>query len=119
MAHLDDLYLQGQTHEKCVVNVIDTTVLLDKLGLIVHPEKSTFIPTQVPTILGFVINSVTMTIQLTREKATSLQNVCTELLENSSPSIREVASVIGKIVSSFPMSCMELFTTATWKKINP
>ena len=102
MAHLDDLYLQGQTHEKCVLNVIGTTVLLDKLGLIVHPEKSTFIPTQVLTILGFVINSVTMTIQLTREKATSLQNVCTELLENSSPSIREVASVIGKIVSSYP-----------------
>ena len=62
MAHLDDLYLQGQTHEKCVLKVIDTTVLLDKLGLIVHPEKSTFIPTQVLTILGFVINSVTMTI---------------------------------------------------------
>ena len=102
VAHLDDLYLQGQTYEKCVLNVIDTTVLLDKLGLVVHPEKSTFIPTQVLTILGFVINSVTMTIQLTREKATSLQNVCTELLENSSPSIREVASVIGKLVSSFP-----------------
>ena len=102
VAHLDDLYLQGQTYEKCVLNVIDTTVLLDKLGFVVHPEKSTFIPTQVLTILGFVINSVTMTIQLTREKATSLQNVCTELLKNSSPSIREVASVIGKIVSSFP-----------------
>ena len=102
VAHLDGLYLQGQTYEKCVQNVIDTTVLLDKLGLVVHAQKSTFIPTQVLTILGFVINSVAMTIQLTREKATSLQNVCTELLENSSPSIREVASVIGKIVSSFP-----------------
>jgi len=43
-----------------------------------------------------------MTIQQTREKATSLQNVCTELLENSYPSIREVAGVIGKIVPSFP-----------------
>ena len=56
VAHLDDLYLQGQTYEKCVQNVIDTTVLLDKLGLVVHPQKSTFIPTQVLTILGFVIN---------------------------------------------------------------
>ena len=102
VAHLDDFYLQGQTCEKCVLNVIDTTVLLDKLGLVVHPEKSTFIPTQVLTILGFVINSVAMTIQLTREKTTSLQNVCSELLGNSSPSIREVASVIGKIVASFP-----------------
>ena len=102
VAHLDDLYLQGQTYEKCVLNVIDTTVLLDKLGLVVHPEKSTFIPTQVLTILGFVINSVAMTIQLTREKAAGLQNVCSELLEKSFLSIREVASVIGKIVASFP-----------------
>ena len=96
MVHLDDLYLQGQTYEKCVLNVIDTTVLLDKLGLVVHLEKSTFMPTQVLTILGFVINSVAMTIQLTREKATGLQNVCSELLENSSPSIREVASASRK-----------------------
>lgn len=102
MAHVDDLYLPGQTYEKCVLNVIDTTVLLDKLGLVVHPEKSTLMPTQVLFILGFVINSVAMIIQLTREKATSLQNACTELLANPSRSIREVDSVIGEIVSSFP-----------------
>lgn len=96
MAHLDDLYLQGQTYEKCVQNVLDTTVLLDKL--VVHVEKST----EVLTIPGFVINSLAMTVQLTREKATSLQSVCTELLENSFPSIRELANVIGKKVSHFP-----------------
>ena len=44
--------LQGQTYDKCVRNVTDTTVLLDKLGLVVHPEKSVFIPTQVLTIRG-------------------------------------------------------------------
>ena len=40
IAHLDDLYLQGRTYDDCVKNVIDTTVLVDKLGLVVHPEKS-------------------------------------------------------------------------------
>ena len=67
VAHLDDIYLQGQTYDQCVRNVIDVTVLFDKLGLPVHPEKSVFIPTQVLTILGFVLNSVTMTLQLTGE----------------------------------------------------
>ena len=71
MAHLDDLYLREPIHEKCVLNVINTTVLLDKLGLVVHSEKSPLIPTQVLTILGFVKNSVAMTMQLTREKSTS------------------------------------------------
>ena len=45
-----------------------------------HPEKSIFIPTQVLTILGFVINSVAMTIQLTGEKVTGLKRACTEFL---------------------------------------
>lgn len=56
IAHLDDLYYR--TYEDCVKNVIDTTVLLDKLGLVVHPEKSSFIPSQVLVILGFIINSL-------------------------------------------------------------
>ena len=62
VAHLDDIYLQGQTYDQYVRNVIDITVLFDKLGLAVHPEKSVFIPTQVLTILGFVLNLVTMTL---------------------------------------------------------
>ena len=74
IAHLDDLYLQGQTYEDCVKNVIDTTVLLDKQDLVVHPKKSSFIPSQVLVILGFIINSLTMTIQLTTEKALGPQN---------------------------------------------
>ena len=61
IAHLDDLCLQGRTYDDCV---IDTTVLLDKLGLVVHPEKSSFIPSQELVILGFIINSLTMTCLL-------------------------------------------------------
>ena len=63
---------KDKPNDQCVRNVKDTTVLFDKLGLVVHPEKTVFIPTQVLKILGFVLNSVTMTLQLTREKATGL-----------------------------------------------
>lgn len=69
--------------------------------LVVHPRKSTFVPTQVLTVLGFVINSVTLTGQLTREKAICLQETCTMLLTSSSPPIRKIASVIRNKVSSF------------------
>ena len=73
IAHLEDLYLQGHTYVDCVKHFTDTTVLLDKLGLVVHPEKFSFIPSQVLVILGFIINSLTMTIQLTTEKALGLK----------------------------------------------
>ena len=43
-----------------------------------------------------------MTITLTQEKALTLQTACTSLLNTASPTIREVARVLGKMVSSFP-----------------
>ena len=101
-AHLDDLYSQGRNYDNCVKNVIDTTVLLDKLGLVVDPENASFIPSQVLVILGFIINSLTMTIQLMTEKALDLNTVCIEFLRATTLSIREVASAIGSIVDSFP-----------------
>ena len=43
-----------------------------------------------------------MTINLTAEKATAVQQICRTLLQRETPSIRDVARVIGKIVSTFP-----------------
>ena len=100
--HLDDFYLQGKAYNQCVQNVIDTAILFTKLGLIVHPTKSVFIPTQKLEILGFVLNSVTMTVKLTAAKALAIQELCTKTLKRKCISIRELASVIGKLVSSFP-----------------
>ena len=45
VAYLDDLYLQGQTYDQCIANVIDTTLMLEELGFLVHPTKSVLIPT--------------------------------------------------------------------------
>ena len=46
-----------------------------------------------------------MTIMLTPEKAVKLKVACQHLLATSLPSIRELARVIGKIVSCFPGVC--------------
>lgn len=100
--YIDDLILQGRTYTDCVHNVIDTVSQLDPLGFVIHPDKSVFIPTQVLVVLRFIINTDTMTIYLTAEKATSVQQACRTLLERQKPSIRDVAQVTGKIVATFP-----------------
>ena len=83
-------------------NVIDSVQVVDSLGFVAHPDKSTFIPSQRVECLGFRLNSVEMTIRLTPEKATGLQTASNILLTEPSPTIRDLARVIGKIVSSFP-----------------
>ena len=43
-----------------------------ELGFTIHPEKSVLVPTQQIIFLGFVIDSIKMTITLTEEKKQSI-----------------------------------------------
>ena len=72
------------------------------MGLTVHPEKSTFIPTQILTYLGFILNSRDMTVTMTEGKMQKIQSICKTLLEKHDCTIREFAMVIGNLVAAEP-----------------
>lgn len=100
--YIDDSILLGYSFSECASNVIDTVKVLDNLNFVPHPKKSVFIPTQIIVFLGFVLNSINMTVSLTPEKAKKLKLAVTHLLSLDMPLIREVAQVIGLIISTFP-----------------
>jgi hypothetical protein len=53
--------------------------------------------------LGFLLNSVTMTVTLTPDKKAKRIRMCQKILRpNTLFTIRQVASLIGSLVSSFP-----------------
>jgi hypothetical protein len=99
---IDDLLLIATSFDKCCSTVIETIQLLTKLGFVVHLTKSVFVPQRHVTFLGFVINSITMKITLTEDKIVKITNHISNLLDLPSPTIREVAQVIGYMVSSLP-----------------
>ena len=60
---------------------------------------------QILTFLGFVLNSVAMTVQLTKEHKEKLKNACQKLAEViglNNIQHTNLAEVIGLIVSSLP-----------------
>ena len=99
---IDDTLLMGDSELECVQNVKASLCLFEKLGFVIHPEKSVLAPTHVITYLGFEINSVDMTVTLMREKKEKIFNTAASLLTLSSCSIRFLAKFIGQIVASFP-----------------
>jgi hypothetical protein len=84
--------------------VIDTTQLIDNLwfNYKAHTDKSVFIPTQELDYLGFTLISKTMRVTVTPGKKLKLIETCKELLTKEYPTIREVARVIGLLISNFP-----------------
>lgn len=100
-AYIDDLITLARSFNICFDNVWKCAQKLDKLGFVIHPKKSVFIPSQEIEYLGFLINSVTMTIKLTTDKKKKIFDLCQEVLLKDNVSIRIIAKLLGKFTSSF------------------
>ena len=102
--YIDDFFLQGQSYTQCENTVLKAVELFDSLGFVIHPYKSSLIPRQEIVYLGFHINSRIMRISLTLEKKENLQKFIVKILASLQISIRTIACLVGKLVSSLPGS---------------
>ncbi len=95
--YIDDSFLTGDSFEECMMNTQDTVDLLTKLGFTINIKKSSLIPSNTITFLGFIINSREMTISLTQEKKDKLRSIAIDLVNRNHQQIREVARYLGCI----------------------
>ena len=65
---IDDLIILGETYEECLTGSIETIKMFLSLGFLIHPDKSTFLPTQKLTYLGFIFDSVNMLLSVANNK---------------------------------------------------
>ena len=65
MGHIDDSLLVGQSYNSYHRNIADTVSLFTNLIFTIHPVKSVLQPQQKIDFLGFVLDSITMTVTLT------------------------------------------------------
>ena len=98
-SYLDDSFLLGDTFAECQTNINDTYALFNDLGFTVSGEKSVTLPTQVIVRLGFVLNSISMTVSLTNDKIDNITCLGQDIISRRSCSNREAAQLIGTLVS--------------------
>ena len=55
-AYIDDIMVMDNSYDSCLSTVIKTVRLFDSLGFIIHPEKSSFIPSMTIRYLGFELD---------------------------------------------------------------
>jgi ribonuclease HI len=83
--------------EKC----LETTSLMKELGFMINVEKSVLVPQKQITFLGNIIDSDQMIVIIPTEKQEIIVNECKKLFKRDKDTIRNVAKVIGLIVSTF------------------
>ena len=103
LGYIDDSFYLEDSYLECEEATLHAVQLFISLGFKIHPEKSVVIPTQVLEFLGFILNSILMTVTLTEKKAEKILQLCQKFsYPGRQFTIREVASFIGTLVSSFP-----------------
>lgn len=101
IGYIDDSLLCGDSIEECEVNVKTTIELMTTLGFFINTEKSVLKPSKIIIFLGHIIDTEKMLVYLTDEKKHNIISECKNLICKSTAKIRQVAKVIGLIVSSF------------------
>ena len=92
--YIDDFIIIATTYLKCFSSTRQAVDLFTRLGFLVHTKKSIVNPAQSIEFLGFVINSVIMSIELTITKKVALKKLVNQLLQIKRPKIRFLAKVI-------------------------
>lgn len=97
VVYLDDFLILGNSYETCLEHVNFTVSLLRKLGFIINEDKSQLQPSVKCKFLGFVFDSVNMTLEITQEKRLSIYNDILKIKRLQHWSIRNFARFLGKI----------------------
>lgn len=100
--YLDDILCIGDTYSECCKNVNETLALLSCLGFVVNYEKSSIKPQQTCKFLGFIFNTVDMTLNLPSDKRNSILKLTKKFLKLPVCSIREFSQLIGVLVAACP-----------------
>ena len=106
ISYLDDFLIIGRTKEEVIQARDSTLFFLMQLGFTINLEKSVLNPTQEIEFLGMMINSLSMGVWLLVEKVKKLLEICREYLSQGKLTLRELASLIGKLYSTQPAIAM-------------
>lgn len=99
--YIDDFFLTAPSYMHCHNNVTQTLNLLKSLGFEIS-DKSALEPSQTLIHLGFVINSLNMTVYLHEAKKLQISELILKILKAECITVQQLASIIGTLVAAFP-----------------
>ena len=102
VAYIDDTLIVGCSEKAVTDAVEDTITLLESVGFIINQEKSVFQPSRNIVFLGFQLDTISMRVTFPTTKIEEILYLCSQCKCRNSVFIHVLASLIGKLVTTFP-----------------
>lgn len=100
--YLDDILCIGNNYTDCLRNITETLSLLECLGFVVNYDKSCLQPKQCCKFLGFIYNSLEMSICLPIDKRSNILRLVQKFKSLPMCPLRDYAHLIGVLTAACP-----------------
>lgn len=100
--YLDDFLIIHKSKDMCETNIIEVVKFLEHLGFIINYKKSSLIAKQRCKYLGFIIDSVEFSLNLTEKKKDLIVKFINEFQIGKAYKIRRFAELLGVLASACP-----------------
>ena len=96
---MDDILIQGSSPSLVYLHAQVAALLFMVLGWSLNWKKGDFIPKQRTIHLGFVVDSVSMTVSCPADKVARLQSSCRNLMVARVVSVHYAEQILGNMES--------------------
>ena len=98
--YLDDMLIMAQSRDIALQHASTALDLLQGLGFMINYLKSVLVPSTKMEFLGFVIDSLTLSLALPRDKIRNVRKECQALLNLPLVTVRQLAKLLGHLTST-------------------
>ena len=98
--YIDNIIILSQSHTALLQDRDTVIFLLQCLGFVINWAKSQLELTQSIEYLGFLVNSVLMTLALPEQKVENILRKCHSVLKSRSLSICQISELVGMLTAS-------------------
>ena len=102
IVYLDDLLLAAPSKDLLLQNLSTVIWLFISLGFLINIPKSVTTPSHCLEVLGFMVDTESITISLPIHKVQAIQKVAAQLLHQEPIIVKDLAQMIGVLVATKP-----------------
>ena len=108
-AWFDDMILMAESVPLLLEQLHFARLTLKSLGFLINEAKSVFVPSQSLLHLGYIWDSVSLSLSVPDDKVRVLKDLCSKALEASTSSLRFLQRILGSVESfriAYPLAAL-------------
>ncbi|KAK2564054.1 hypothetical protein P5673_012272 [Acropora cervicornis] len=100
IVYLDDMLMMAQSRDIALHLTSTALDLLQGLGFMINFLKSVLVPSTKMEFLGFVVDSISLSLALPRDKIRNARKECQTLLDSPFVTVRQLEKLLGHLTST-------------------